>query len=98
MSQHRITEQDVEYVAKLSRLGLSADEKKMFVPQLDQILGYVDKLNELDTTQVEPMTHAMDRQNVYRNDEPAASIDRETVLDLAPQKDAQYYLVPKIIE
>lgn len=97
----KITEKDVLYVAALANLELTPDEVRQFVPQLDAILGYMDKLNELDTTNVEPMA-----QVVYEGDETAtlrADSDRsgftpEIALANAPEPGPGYFKVPKVIE
>lgn len=89
---------DVEYVANLSRLRLSEDEKRKFTGQLAAILGYIDKLNELDTSDVEPMAHASVAHNVFREDENPKSLPRDEALANAPDKLDGFFRVPKVIE
>lgn len=96
--QTKITLKDVEYVAALSRLGLGAEEKELYRGQLGDILAYVGKLNELDTSDVAPMTHPADVKNVCRPDEPMGSMDRGKALGNAPDTDGKYFIVPKVIE
>lgn len=89
---------DIEKVAKLARLQLSEEEKERFGNQLDQILTYVEQLNQLDTTGVEPTSHAVPMQNAFREDETRASFPQEEVLAIAPEEEGGYFQVPRIIE
>ena len=89
---------DVGYVAQLARLVLNEDEKASYQSQLDDILTYVAELNELDVTDVPPMAHPLPRNNVIRADELAPSLDRELVLENAPQVRNKQIVVLKIIE
>jgi aspartyl-tRNA(Asn)/glutamyl-tRNA(Gln) amidotransferase subunit C len=93
-----ITRQDVEHVAELARLDLTAAEQEMFIAQLNSILTYIGKLNELDTTNVEPTSHVIPMSNVLRDDEVRPSIDRELVLQNAPETSHFFFKVPRIIE
>jgi aspartyl-tRNA(Asn)/glutamyl-tRNA(Gln) amidotransferase subunit C len=94
----KITKKEVEHVARLARLELSEQEKEMFTGQLSNILTYVEKLNELDATGVEPTSHVLDISNVMRDDAAAVSLTQEKALANAPEKAAGHYKVPKIIE
>lgn len=97
----KITEQDVRYVADLANLELSAEELARFVPQLDEILGYMDKLNELDTTQVEPMAQVVYEQEeteTLRIDQDRPCFSQETALANAPESGAGHFKVPKVFE
>ena len=89
---------DVKYVAHLARLNLSAEEEQKFGAQLGQILGYVEKLNQLDVSQVEPMAHAVPLVNVMRPDETRPSMSNEEALRNAPAKANGLFIVPKIVE
>lgn len=89
---------DIEKVAKLARLKLSEEEKKTFGEQLEQILAYMEQLNRLDTTGVEPTSHAIPLYNVFREDEMGLSISQEEALGIAPEKEDGHFRVPKIIE
>ena len=82
----KITKKDVEYVAKLARLRLSEDEKEKFTRQLDQILKYVDKLDELDTGKVKPTSHVLSLKNVFREDRAGKSLAVDKALENAPEK------------
>ncbi len=87
-----------EHLAGLARLSLSEEEKGLFSVQIENILGYVDKLNELHTEDVEPTSHVISLSNVTREDVPEASLVREDALRNAPCHTEQFYCVPKIIE
>ena len=89
---------DVKYVAHLARLQLTAEEEKKFGPQLGQVLGYVEKLKELDVSGVEPTAHAMPLVNVTRPDQIRSSIPHEDALRNAPAQANGLFLVPKIVE
>jgi aspartyl-tRNA(Asn)/glutamyl-tRNA(Gln) amidotransferase subunit C len=93
-----ITQQDVEHVAELARLELTAEEKTQFMAQLNDILTYINKLNELDTTNVEPTSHVIPMSNVFRDDEVCPSLDRELALQNAPEVSHFFFKVPRIIE
>jgi len=88
----------IDHLARLARLSLSDDEKKLFENQINGILSYMDKLNELDTANVEPTSHVISISNVVRDDLPKASLDREDALMNAPDRTDKFYRVPKIIE
>jgi aspartyl-tRNA(Asn)/glutamyl-tRNA(Gln) amidotransferase subunit C len=88
----------IEHLARLARLSVPDDEKKLFANQIDSILNYMDKLNELDTRNIEPTSHVISLSNVVREDLPKASLDREDALMNAPDKTDKFYRVPKIIE
>ncbi len=94
----KISTNDVEYVASLAQLELDAAAKERLVQEMGEILAYMDKLNELDTANVEPMMHAMEMTNVFREDVVESSISRETALQNAPVHDGQYFIVPRILE
>jgi aspartyl-tRNA(Asn)/glutamyl-tRNA(Gln) amidotransferase subunit C len=93
-----ITRQQVEYVAHLSRLELTDQEKERFAGQLDAILQYMDKLNELDTGGVEPLLHGTDGVQPVRADEVRESLPRDQALLNAPDRAAGCFRVPRIIE
>lgn len=93
-----IEKKEVEHIAGLSRLFLSEDEKETFGLQLSNILGYMEKLNELDTMDIEPTSHVVNIFNVMRNDEPRPSLLPDEALGNAPDRAGEFYRVPKIIE
>ncbi len=92
-----VTIKDVEHIAKLARLEFSKQEKEKFTHQLNDILKYVEKLNELDTSNVEPLSHVIELQNVFRADEVKPSVPTEDALKNAPAKTEKYFKVPKVI-
>jgi aspartyl-tRNA(Asn)/glutamyl-tRNA(Gln) amidotransferase subunit C len=94
----KITRQEVEHVAKLSRLELSEQDKEKLTDQLSNILTYVEKMNELDTKGVEPTSHILEINNVMRDDVAAESLPQEKAIGNAPDKAFGHYKVPKIIE
>ena len=91
-------EMDIEYVARLARLSLSKEELATFAPQLKDILDYVDKLQELDVEGIEPTAHAIPVENVFREDNPDACLERDEVLANAPATNQGHFEVPPIIE
>ena len=92
-----VTKKDVEKIAELAQLKFSEEELESFTPQMNEILAYMDKLNELDTENVEPLSHPVEQTNVFREDELKPSITTEDALKNAPAKDEQYFKVPKVI-
>jgi aspartyl-tRNA(Asn)/glutamyl-tRNA(Gln) amidotransferase subunit C len=94
----KITINEVEYVAKLARLRLSDEEKSLFTQQLDSILLYIDKLNELDTANIPPTSHVLPLENVMRDDEVKPSYPPEEILAIAPEREDAFFSVPRVIE
>lgn len=94
----KITVADVEHVARLARLELGEDEKRLFAGQMDAILGYVDKLKELNTEGILPTSHAVPVENAFRQDQTTSSIGVEQALANAPDRVGSFYRVPKVIE
>ncbi len=94
----RITREEIEKVARLSRLALSPEQTSLYVQQLGDILGYADTLNGLDTANVEPTSHSLALTNVFREDVPVASLTPEAALANAPESEAQCFRVPQIIQ
>ncbi|MGO8764598.1 MAG: Asp-tRNA(Asn)/Glu-tRNA(Gln) amidotransferase subunit GatC [Limisphaerales bacterium] len=89
---------DIHYLAHLARLALTPDEEKKLSAQLGNILGYIEKLKELDVANVEPTAHAVPMINVTRADEIRASLSNEDALRNAPSKANGLFMVPKIVE
>jgi aspartyl-tRNA(Asn)/glutamyl-tRNA(Gln) amidotransferase subunit C len=89
---------DVKYVANLARIQLTPEEERKFGAQLQHILGYIEKLRELDVSAVEPTAHAVPLVNVTRKDEVRPSLPHEDALRNAPSKANGLFLVPKIVE
>ncbi|GAB4303262.1 MAG: Asp-tRNA(Asn)/Glu-tRNA(Gln) amidotransferase subunit GatC [Desulfuromonadia bacterium] len=93
-----LTKSDVKKVARLARLALSDQEIEELTPQLAAIIGYVETMNELDTTSVEPTSHAVPMSNALREDRVTPSLPVEELLANAPARLGDYFLVPKVIE
>ena len=89
---------DIKYVAHLARLSLTPEEEKKLGDQLDGILGYIEKLKELDVTGVEPTAHAVPMVNVSRADEIRPSLPHDDALRNAPKQANGLFIVPKIVE
>lgn len=89
---------DIDYVAKLARLKLDPAEREQLSRQLENILSYVQKLNELKTDTVEPTHHVLPVQNVTRPDEVKPSIHPDAVLAHAPKARDNFFIVPQVIE
>jgi len=94
----KIDETRVRTVAKLARLELSADEIEEFTGQLSAILEYVEQMNRLDTTNVQPLAHCLPISNCLRDDRTRESLTPKNALANAPQRDGQYFKVPKILD
>src|SRR5215813_2973872 len=95
-----ITRDDVEKIAELARLELTADEVVSFAGQLSSILGYIDKLNELDTSGVEPMSHCSTGEQpdqLCREDTVAQSLGQKIAVENAPDAEDGYFRVPRVI-
>jgi len=88
----------IEHIALLARLELTEKEEELFSKQLKSILEYINKLNELDTRDVEPTAHVIPVKGMLRDDNPSPSLSKEKALENAPQRDGGFYKVPKIIE
>ncbi len=92
-----ITKKDVEYIAHLSRLEIAEEEKDKYAQQLSNILEHINKLQKLDTDNIEPTFYTIDMKNVYREDEIKQTVDRKKVFDAAPSIENNGFKVPKII-
>jgi aspartyl-tRNA(Asn)/glutamyl-tRNA(Gln) amidotransferase subunit C len=88
----------IDKLSKLSMLQFNAEEKEEIKADLEKMIGFVDKLKELDTTGTEPLLHMSDEINVLREDIPGNMISREEALKNAPQHDGVYFKVPKVIK
>lgn len=98
MTEPRISRKDVQHVARLARLELSEPELVRMQDELSHILAYIDKLRSVDTTGVEPTSHAVPLTNVMREDEPRPSLPRADMLANAPEAAGDFFRVPRIIE
>ena len=93
-----VTRKDVDTIADLARLSFTDEEKENLTGVLNGILGYFDKLSELDTGDVEPLTHILPLKNVMREDIVREPLGQETALKNAPQTDRGHFVIPKVIE
>ena len=94
----KISSREVEYVANLARLEVTDSEKEKLTAQINDILLYIDKLNELDTKGVEPMSHAIAITNAFREDKILDSIGTENSSTNAPDARGEFFRVPKVID
>jgi aspartyl-tRNA(Asn)/glutamyl-tRNA(Gln) amidotransferase subunit C len=92
----RVTTDTVDHVAKLACLSLTADERERFARQLDEVLAFAESIQALDTTGVEPMSHAI-AEGRFREDEPRPSLERERVLAAAPDAADGLFRVPRVM-
>lgn len=92
-----IDAEQVRKVANLARLELSSAEETQFTTQLNDILGYIEQLNELDTAEVPPTTRAIEVSNINRPDQLETFGDRESLLESAPEREADFIKVPRIL-
>ncbi|WP_257350748.1 Asp-tRNA(Asn)/Glu-tRNA(Gln) amidotransferase subunit GatC [Pseudalkalibacillus decolorationis] len=94
----RIEKEEVKHVAKLARLAVTEEEAEMFTKQLDDIIGYAEQLNELNTDDVEPTTHVLDLKNVLREDNVKDWFTRDEALKNAPDQQNGLIKVPAVLE
>ena len=94
----KITKEIIEHIADLARLNLTDKEKEKLTSEMANIVAYVDKLNELDTTNVPPTSHVKPVHNVLREDRVEKSYDREKILANAPSCEDGFFKVPRVVE
>ncbi|MCR4925563.1 MAG: Asp-tRNA(Asn)/Glu-tRNA(Gln) amidotransferase subunit GatC [Clostridiales bacterium] len=94
----QITKELVNYLEALGRIELTDEQRASSEKDLQDILSYIDTLNELDTSNVEPLSHSFPVTNVFREDEVRPSTDRELILENAPEKTDACFMVPKTVE
>lgn len=92
-----VTREEVKRIAKLAKLSLTEEEEISLQKELSSILDYMDKLNEIDTSGVEPLSHPIPVENVFREDKVEKSISREDALKNAPDATEEFFKVPKVI-
>jgi aspartyl-tRNA(Asn)/glutamyl-tRNA(Gln) amidotransferase subunit C len=92
-----VTIKEVEHIAKLAKLEFTDAEKEKFTHQLNQILEYVEQMNKLDTSRIEPLSHVIELSNVFRVDEVKQGVSTEEALKNAPSKTEEFFKVPKVI-
>lgn len=93
-----VTEEDVKYVAHLARLQFTDDELENLAEDMSEILDYMETLNELDTSDVEPLEHVIDMEYRLRDDKAEEPLSHEDALKNAPDADTDYFRVPKVID
>ncbi len=94
----KISKDEVRHVAHLARLEFSEEEQEKFTSQLNDILMYMEKLNEVETAGVEPVSHAIALNNAFRDDQVGESIGNDLALSNAPDPKGHFFRVPKVIE
>lgn len=94
----KIDNTTVDKIAHLARLEFENESKQQIINDMNNMLNFVDKLNELDTSTIEPLVYMSDERNILREDEVIQSISQEEALKNAPKKDSDYFKVPKVIE
>ncbi len=93
-----ITQDTVKYVAHLARIDLKPKELEKLSQQLQEILGFIDKLKRVDIKEIAPTSHILPINNVLRDDKPGESLSSDKALDNAPQRQGNFFSVPKVIE
>ena len=93
----KVSKNDIEYIAKLAKLKFNDEEAAKMQDELNKILEYVEKLNELDTSEVEPLSHVIDLKNVDREDVVNQTLTADDMLKNAPSKTEKFFRVPKVI-
>lgn len=94
----KITDDTIEYVSILAKLELSQEEKRQAKADMNKMLGFIDQLNELDTSQVEPLSHIFSLQNVFREDVVTNMDESRQMLKNAPEQKDNMFVVPKTID
>jgi aspartyl-tRNA(Asn)/glutamyl-tRNA(Gln) amidotransferase subunit C len=93
-----VGKKEIEKIAELARLKFSDEELENFAHQMNEILSYMDKLNELDTENIQPLSHPIEQINIFREDTVKSSISTKEALKNAPDKDEKFFKVPKVIQ
>lgn len=92
-----ITKDEVKKVANLARLSLTENEIQSLQDDMSSILDFISQINEVETSNIEPTAHVLDIKNVFREDKTEKSLDREKIMELAPEKSNGFIVVPKVI-
>jgi aspartyl-tRNA(Asn)/glutamyl-tRNA(Gln) amidotransferase subunit C len=92
-----VTRKEIEHIAELARLKFTDAELENYTGKLNQILSYVEKLNELDTENIEPLSHPVESENIFREDIVKPSINRDEAFKNSPDHDNVFFKVPKVI-
>ena len=96
--ENKIDIKTVDEIAHLARLEFNEEAKKGIVNDMNRMLSFIDKLNELDTSKVEPLIYMTNEKNMMREDVPEVTITQKEALKNAPKKDSDYFKVPKVID
>jgi aspartyl-tRNA(Asn)/glutamyl-tRNA(Gln) amidotransferase subunit C len=96
--KEKISVAEVDYVARLARLLIKPEHKPVLAEQLGRILDYIDKLNQLDTSEIPPTSHILPLSNVFREDEVRDSLPKGVSQENAPDKEGNFFRVPKVID
>jgi len=97
MKKQHLSKEEVEHVAWLAHIELTDQEKALFTEQFNEILDYFKKIDEVDTTEVEPTNHVLELTNIFRKDETAPSLTSEEALKNAPKKENKFFKAPRIV-
>jgi aspartyl-tRNA(Asn)/glutamyl-tRNA(Gln) amidotransferase subunit C len=89
---------EIERLAELSRLRLNDDEKNRAREDMERIIGFIDKLQQVDTTGIEPLVHVNNHENVLRDDVESQSVNKEDALKNAPSHDSDFFKIPKVLK
>ena len=92
-----ITIKDVEYIASLAKLHYSEEEKQSFIVQFNKIIEYMNILNKIDTTKVQPLLQVIELNNVFREDKVSVTVQQEDILKNAPEKKGSFFKIPRTI-
>lgn len=92
-----INEQTIQHLSNLCKLEFSDDEKTQIIDDLNNILNFIDKIKEVDTSDVEPLIYMSDRNNVFRNDSETQSTSQKDALTNSPSNNSEFFVVPKIL-
>lgn len=94
----KLDKDTLQKMAHLARIEIKPEDEASLLQDMEQILSWIEKLNELDTTHVKPLTHMSPERNTWRDDVPSNTLDRNAALNQAPAHDKDHYLVPRVIE
>lgn len=92
-----VSPEEIQKIASLSRIAVNEDETEHFTKDMNQILNYIEKLNELDTSAVEPTAHILDLHNITREDTAKKGLEVSEIIDLAPQSEGNFIVVPRVL-
>ena len=94
----KISKEEILHVANLARLDIDESSIELFAEQIDKVLEYIDTLNSIDTSDVQPTSHTISLSNVFREDDVSPPFDRDAALSNAPEAEDGFFLVPKVVD